>query len=137
MGKVVTRHPSDHRSLFLGPERQAAGINPIHLSGPDFRVHSGSSKPFQGPEPPHVDQLKAENLQQSPSNPNRERTRTPSNQFSVPEYVMILVLRPRRPEPGRFQGLEPTAGLPLAAWIERLSDNSPCPEGACRRLDTS
>jgi len=38
-------------------------------------------------------------------------------------------------QPPLFQGLEPTAGLPLAATMGRLADHSLCPVGACSEHD--
>jgi len=39
--------------------------------------------------------------------------------------------------PGHFQGPDDSAGLPLAAWIERLAGKSPCPVGARPEPDAS
>jgi hypothetical protein len=36
-----------------------------------------------------------------------------------------------------FQGPEISAGLPLAATMGRLADMSPCPVGACQRLEAN
>jgi hypothetical protein len=74
-----------------------------------------------------------------PSSPRLRPTRNgpghTATNFRAPEYGMILVLRPRRPEPGRFQGLEHTAGLPLAATMGQLAGRSLCPEGARSEYD--
>ena len=45
--------------------------------------------------------------------------------------------QPLEPATCWFQGMELTAGLPLAATVGRLTDKSPCPEGACQRLEAN